>query len=275
MYITLVSNVSIDTHDNKIAKFRTKLSRTVTLDGVWCVGLSEITYTKSWYNVLNSVPIVLYDEMGNDYIPNEEIKNDFTLLAGYYETSQKLIGELNKIFDKFNYMTPPKLEYNEINNKVTLHAGKAKELNVYPYLGDEIEDLLGLKNRNFNKNIYSTDVNTDVDHVFKEKESYTSTSITGYHPVEITAGYQSLYLYSDIVYPSLIGDTCAPILRLIEVPRKYKFGDTVHLKYDKPHYRQLLCNNFETIELALYDDSGNLVPFKFGKIAVTLHFKKL
>ena len=34
MYITLVSNVCIDSYDNKIAKFRTKLSRTVTLDGV-------------------------------------------------------------------------------------------------------------------------------------------------------------------------------------------------------------------------------------------------
>ena len=196
-------------------------------------------------------------------------------MAGYYETTQKLIGEINKIFAKFTNITPPKLVYNEINNKVTLHAGKIDNANVYPYLGDELEGLLGLKDRKFNQNVYSTDVGTDVYHVFKDKDSYTSDSITGFHPVEITAGYQSLYLYSDIVYPSLIGDTCAPILRIIEVPKKYKFGDTVHLKYDKPHYRQILCNKFETIELALYDDSGKLVPIMFGKIAANLHYEKL
>ena len=275
MYITLSSNVCFD--GNKISKFRTKLSRTVHLDGEWLVGLSEISYTKSWFNLLESVTITLYDEMGNDYFPKDSsTKSEFTLSAGFYETPQKLVGEINKILMKFTEIQPPKLYYNEINNKVRIIAGKIENsINILPNFGMELEDLLGLRNRNMSKNIYSTDVVTEAHHIFRDKDMYTSDTMTAYHPVEITAGYQSLYIYTDIAYPSLIGDTCAPILRIIEVPRRYKFGETVHINYEKPHYRKLITNSFETIEISIYDDTGNLIPFQFGRVNLTLHMKKL
>jgi len=273
MYITLSSNVCID--GNKIAKFRTKLSKTVYLNGEWEVGLSEITYTKSWFNVLNSTLITLYDEIGNDYFPKDEsTRQNFTLAAGFYDSCQKLIGEINKILGQFTEIRPPKIIYNEINNKVTVISGKIKDkFNVFPHLGDELEDLLGLRDRNINKNIYSTEVVTNTQHIFRD--THSNETIVAYHPMEIAAGYQTLYLYTDIAYPSLIGDSSSPILRIIEVPKRYKFGETVHINYEKPHYRKLITNSFETIEISIYDDSGNLIPFQFGRVALTLHFKKL
>ena len=196
MYITLSSNVCME--GNKIAQFRTKLSKTVYLNGEWEVGLSEITYTKSWFNVLNSTLITLYDEIGNDYFPKDEsTRQTFTLAAGFYDSCQKLIGEINKILGQFTEIRPPKIIYNEINNKVTVISGKIKDkFNVFPHLGDELEDLLGLRDRNINKNIYSTEVVTNTQHIFRD--THSNETIVAYHPMEIAAGYQTLYLYTDI-----------------------------------------------------------------------------
>ena len=46
--------------DNKTSNFVTKLSRTPQLDGVWEVGLAEVDYPHTWYNIRegkNSVEI--------------------------------------------------------------------------------------------------------------------------------------------------------------------------------------------------------------------------
>ena len=49
---TLPSNSSMQYFpDNKRSKFVTKLSRTLQLDGEWEVGLAEIVYPHTWYNI--------------------------------------------------------------------------------------------------------------------------------------------------------------------------------------------------------------------------------
>ena len=37
--------------DNKTSNFVTKFSRTLQLDGEWEVGLAEIVYPHTWYNI--------------------------------------------------------------------------------------------------------------------------------------------------------------------------------------------------------------------------------
>ena len=37
--------------DNKTSNFVTKLPRTLQLDGEWKVGLAEIDYSHTWYNI--------------------------------------------------------------------------------------------------------------------------------------------------------------------------------------------------------------------------------
>jgi len=36
-----------------------------------------------------------------------------------------------------------------------------------------------------------------------------------------------------------------------------------------------MFNEFETIEISIKDDEGQVIPFKSGRIILTLHFKKL
>ena len=62
-YVTLPSNSSMQYFpDNKTSNFVNKLSRTLQLDEDWEVGLAEIVYPHTWYNIRkgkNSVEITL------------------------------------------------------------------------------------------------------------------------------------------------------------------------------------------------------------------------
>lgn len=279
-YITLASNIKGIQYNesNYIAQFRTRLGKKINFDGEWVVGLSDITYTKSWYNVLASHKIILYDQLGHTYGIHSTVNDEeFTISAGFYESAQKLINEINRILIQFTDIKPAKLLYNELNNCITVIPGTTDEIKIYPYLGEEIEMILGLKKRFDDYNMYSTNTteNELIQYVFKNTDNFLYDKLEAYHPVEIAGGFHSLFLYSDIVYPSFVGDTCANIIRVVEVPRKYKFGETVHINYDTPHYRKLMLNEFESIELSIRDHSGGLIPFKFGVLSVTLHFKKL
>ena len=281
-YMTLSSNVDslkVFGTTNKISDFKTKLGRTITLDGDWVVGVASVSYTKSWYNVVRSHQISLFDEMGKVYSSTNEVNTDkFTIANGYYDTVQKLINEINKILSKFTTIKSPQIHYNEISNCVKVEPGRIeKTIKVYPNLGDELENMLGLKNRNMNSMVYNHSQHQSgiAEYIFKGTDIYRKNVFQAFHPVEISGGYHALYLYTDIVYPSLVGDSFAQLLRVIEVPRKYKFGETVHLNYDKIYYMPVMLNNFETIVITIKDDTDNLVPFMFGRCTVVLHFKKV
>lgn len=287
-YVTLVSNVKSASQfgKNTIAEFRTQLRRKFSLVGNWVVGIAEVSYTKSWYNVLFPHKIILFDEMGNilDLTESNDIekvkveKNEYYVSSGYYESAKILVEEINSVLGKITAIIPPKLHYNELNNMVTVEPGKVDDaVKVYPFFGSEVENILGLKNRNITDNFYS-----HVNHnsgiaatIFNGDEMFKKDKFLAFHPVEISGGYHSLYIYSDIVYPSYIGNTCTQILRVVEVPSKAKFGEQCVIKYENPQYRPVLVNEFESIEISIKDDTGELIPFKFGRAIVTLHFKKL
>jgi len=63
--ITLPSNVvSKDGNKNRISSYRTSLAQRIDLDGDWLVGLYEISYSKSWYNIPWNESIYLIDYTG-------------------------------------------------------------------------------------------------------------------------------------------------------------------------------------------------------------------
>ena len=78
-YVTLPRNSSMQYFpDNKTSNFVTKLSRTLQLDGEWEVGLAEIDYPYTWYNIRkgkNSVEI---------YVPDKGFQG-ISIQPGYYE----------------------------------------------------------------------------------------------------------------------------------------------------------------------------------------------
>ncbi|GFV95191.1 uncharacterized protein TNCV_1293091 [Trichonephila clavipes] len=86
------------------------------------------------------------------------------------------------------------------------------------------------------------------------------------------ANYRVLLLYSDIVEPQIIGDVLAPLLRIVNVTGHD--GETVCMKYDRPHYLHVSRKQIDTLEIVIRSHTGELIPFERGRSYVKLHFRQ-
>ena len=120
-YITLPSNSSMQYFpDNKTSNFVTKLSRTLQLDGEWEVGLAEIDYLHTWYNIRegkNSVEIYAPDKL---YLVFQTV--EYSIQPGYYEKVQDVIDALYKA--GLANLTAVVLSYDDTFKRVTVKSGK-------------------------------------------------------------------------------------------------------------------------------------------------------
>src|SRR5260370_22493836 len=113
---------------------------------------------------------------------------------GFYPSPQKLVETINRVLTKISSAKPPIVYYNEINNCVTMDAGMIDKTKVYPHLGEEIENILGLKDRKLITSVYNR-IHSMADYVINTDEIYRKEVLKAYHPVEITRGYHSLFVY--------------------------------------------------------------------------------
>ena len=267
-YVTLPSNVSSKDYfpNNTIANYITKLAQSIKLEGSWLVGLREISYTKSWYNVNKESDIFLFDGEFNVFNTKNGI---LKINAGHYENINDLINLINYNISEYNEVVDevPIVEYDTYTNIARIRHGLNNDNKIWPYLG-ELETLLGIRNegeRYETETAVSGNVVVTVLETGRRKVS---------RPVEISGGFHSLFVYCDIVRPNFVGDSFSSLLKVVEVPSKSKFRDQVVLRYNQPDYYPLIGSEVETIEIDIKDDSGIRVPFNFGRVIITLHFKK-
>lgn len=92
----------------------------------------------------------------------------------------------------------------------------------------------------------------------------------------VIPAYQ-MFVYCDLVEPRIVGDVYAPLLRVIQAcpTRKAIHGETEIKILSPPHYLPLMITNFRTIEINIRDHTGEAVPFAYGTLTVTLHFKRV
>lgn len=270
-YVYLFSNFNALKYygkPNQIGNFKNMLACNLPINQNWKVALAEIIYTKSWYNVLTEHKINLIDELGTVL----KFEDEAIIKPGYYETPDILCKEINRLLNSFQIKKPVQLDYNSRENYVYLKAGKTDNLTVYPDLGEEIENILGLRNRNIFRLEYDVPAPDDARYVFKGLDVFDVEVLKGYHPVEINAGIHYLCVYCDIVNESFTGDTKSQLLRLVEIPRKSKFGETVHIRYNDRNYKNIYTDKFQSIEISVRDSTNRQIPFTSGQCTVVLHF---
>ena len=105
----------------------------------------------------------------------------------------------------------------------------------------------------------------------KPYERHFGGTFVGSRPLNPLLGNQSLYVYSDIVDFSLLGDTAAQILRSVSI--KGEFMSLVTERFDIPHYVPVATNHFETITIGISTDLEDNAKFASGKSLVKLHFR--
>ena len=80
------------------------------------------------------------------------------------------------------------------------------------------------------------------------------------------------YVYCDLAEYVLVGDTKAPLLRIVDRPSDIK--DTKHRIMNPVQYLPLQKKCFDTVTVSITLDSGTAVPFLAGKTVVVLEFRR-
>ena len=121
--------------------------------------------------------------------------------------------------------------------------------------------------------VKSVSLNNDLNLTlgFDQREFTTSAQAT--HDPQLDRGRFAMFLYSNIVEYSLVGDAQAPLLDVISLPRQ-KFGDIVTVDVAQPTYRPVAIKQLREIEILCASDSGEAMPFaqSNSKTLVELHF---
>ena len=240
-YITLPSNASLDIFpDNKTTSYRVKLPHTINLNGEWEVGLYSISYPNTWYTLrdINTDTHIYYKDKEGFY---SVVKLDY----GHYERIQDLIKNINSALTKYAGKGNVTLSLNALTGKVKVQLKSKYELILF----GKMSIILGFGGK---------------------KTEIKKTSESPY--VADLQIISTIYVYSDIVQPQIVGDTSAKLLKTIPVEGKY--GDVITKTFTNIEYVPIQTKSFEDMEILLRTNTGEPMPFEHGKVVITLHFRQ-
>ena len=278
-YLTLPSNSSKDYYPaNKASNFITQLTRTVTLnsDGAgWEVALVEAHFPCSFLTVSKNVWIRLtistkqvmstqqhpqnkkQEENKKPLITLEQIRED--LEPADYGTINELLNTINKLMRKY-----------EVTFIYDEHKSKLIQLQCNEIMKNDLSTISVVSKIRLSKSL-ALQLGFDP----RYQASLANGDVSS-RPADINLSLPSqMYVYCDLVEPQLVGDTMAPLLKIIDIDTSswtYGANKTVHI-YD-PHYVPTIKSSFETVEMDLRDDTGASLPFAFGNTCMKLHLRK-
>ena len=219
--------------------YTTKLLQEINLEGSWEVGIAEISYPRTWYNVSEG-------EFWLKYEYKRRIVG-VTLQPGFYSSPKDIVVELMKGLRQCygDETLRVRLLYKEFANKVLIQVARGRVTT-----GRDLGNLLGV-----------------------HFEAYTSPmTYHAFREIDIYQGTYSIFVYCNIIEPRIDGDIMTPVL--MTIPIEGSHGDYIHKRFEEIHYHHLIRKNFSDIHIALRNDQGDTLKFERGKVTITLHFRR-
>ena len=243
-YITLPSNSSMDYYpENTVAQYTTKLNNPIELDGEWEVGLTEISFPYEIENILEGECYFYMSNTDHDnpvkvLLPATHVKRIEDLFA-HLRAAQMLITSSEP-------RVPIEFAYHKNQNRVRMRCPANTTVKFSPALAR----LLG----------------------FRHGVTYSELSVLGEYRMRFRSTIRSVYVYCDLVEHVVVGDTKAPLLRIVN--RSQCEEDKVHRTFNPPLYIPLQKKCFDSVEINMMTDFGIPVPFRLGKSFVVLEFRR-
>ena len=85
--------------------------------------------------------------------------------------------------------------------------------------------------------------------------------------------FRSVYVYSDIASFTFIGDTVAPLLRIVPFSHNSRTGN-VYNEFKTLHYVSVSKSVVDQVHITIKIENGSVVPFVTGKTILKLHFRR-
>ena len=231
--------------DNTVARYTTKLADKIELEGHWEVGLAEISVPSAVQNIVRGQ--YYYSIYVNDVhirtidLPSRHHKRIRTLVDAMHveqrrqvplQTHEPLLVEFSYFDSKISIKLHQPLR-RSIQSRLRSHAGSRRRRQVFKY-----------------------------SHNMTAKRTASLA----------TEDIHSMYVYCDILEHVAVGDTKAPLLRIVDKPKR-QHGN-VHQIFNPILYVPLQKKNSDTVEINIMTDIGVPIPFRFGKAFVVLEFRR-
>ena len=191
---------------------------------------------------------------------------------GYYASTDALIEEMNSaIGQALSFPTFPIVDVNGKQSRTKLdrdmwpvfkHNNTKRKFNVVLQPGISLTfdsflaQVLGLRN----------------NYVIQNRTS-TERTLGGSMPTDIHAGIHNLFVYCDVLENVPVGDTLAPLLRVVDATGKH--GENVNITFNPARYVPVSKHRFDSIQIDIRSDIGEPVPFESGRLSTTLHFRRV
>jgi len=245
-YITLPSNSSAEYYpNNTVACYTTKLADKIELEGEWEIGLAEIS-------IPSQVDNVVYGRCYYDLYLNDRLARKIILSPGNHKHIHTLIHAMH---DEQRRQIPLEsdetlfVEFSHGNGKISMKFLEEEDRHIAIQFSHDLAHMLGLdEDEKYSRNI---------------KRRTVSMGAADLH---------SVYVYCDILEHVAVGDTKAPLLRIVDKPRKRY--ENVHQIMNPILYVPLQKKNFDTVEINIMTDAGVPVPFRSGKAFVVLELRR-
>ena len=92
----------------------------------------------------------------------------------------------------------------------------------------------------------------------------------GNHPVDLTAGCHTMFVYCDLVQNEILGDTQTALLRAVPL------GDNKRQRtFTRIQWRRVIKSSIHSLTIALRNEAGSLIPLlSRGRTNLTLQFRQ-
>ena len=246
--MTLPSNASMNYHPNNTAtSFTTKLAEPIELHGNWECGLLEAIYPNRVFNVADdSYYFTLH------HADNSQTKHYMAL--GVYT---------NRIDILFRLRDSQKTVASTLSDvKIPVHFRMyAVNRWAFKIMTDEIRHV---------------DFSPALAHMlgFSEYQLYSGRlEHKATLHADLMGETKSIYVYCDILEHTLVGDTKAPLLKIVKRASSVD-SEVGHASFNPVQYIPVQKKCFDTITVHLMTDTGTFMSFLSGKTTLVLEFRR-
>jgi len=282
-YVVLPSNSSASYFpDNTTTHFITRLPHQLRLQGEWGVSLTDI-----------QIPMTFL------HFPKDEktiVRRNSTLTFEALKDNEKYSLDTSTSFEE----KEEELTINRLESRLEGHYIVPRGL--YHSIDDLIKTVneTSLKDHvtfTINRNGYVNAQRSCTHCINNEHTFYLSSTlarILGYDEGEynmssdetfwvssrpaslIRALPTTMFVYTDICESYITGDVRTPLLRTVPLDvESYVYGSVKYKSFSTSKYIPLLHTDLQTIEIDIRNEFGQPIPFEYGTLTVTLHFKRL
>ena len=223
--ITLPSNSSMNYHpDNAACQYTTKLNEVIELDGSWEVGLLEASFPSKADNVLPGYSYYTMYETNNVYVK-------VVLPVGTYANADDIINALHATQREVARISP------EHDLFVHFRLLRKKSHFAMKILGTAV-NIVGVR--------FSPDLARMLG--FDSNETCSGhVEHRAKRPINLTENVNLLYIYCDLLEHVLVGNTKAPLLRIVSRSLE-KSSDVEHIAFNPVQYIPLQKKCFDSVD---------------------------